>query len=144
MLSRTPDENRDHADLSIPTCLPQEERVVLKGEVASAGRAIGPARVIREPKDLLAFQKGEILVAHCTDPSWTPVLSLAAGLVLEVGGLLSHGSIVAREYRIPALIQVEGAVEVLGTGDWLELDTCRKSIRVVQAPYPLDNRRQME
>jgi pyruvate,water dikinase len=117
---------------------------VLKGEVASPGRTRGPARVVREPKDLLGFQKGDIVVAHYTDPSWTPVLSLAAGLVLEVGGLLSHGSIVAREYGIPALIQVEGAVEMVRTGDRLELDTVRKSVRVVQDPYPLDNRQQID
>ena len=141
---RTPEVIRDHADLAVPFSLPEEERIVLKGEVASPGRVRGPARIIREPEDLLEFQRGDILVAHYTDPSWTPVISLAAGLVLEVGGLLSHGSIVAREYGIPALIQAEGAMERLRTGDRLELDTARKSVRVVRIPYPLDNKEQID
>ena len=94
----------------------------------------GPARIIREPADLLGFQKGDILVARSTDPSWAPVLPLAAGLVLEVGGLLSHGSIVAREYGIPALIQAEGALGSLRNGDRLELDTDRKCVRVCPEP----------
>ncbi len=124
---------------------PREERAVVRGEVASPGRARGPARIIREPMDLLGVRKGDILVARCTDPSWAPALPLAAGLVLEVGGLLSHGSIVAREYGIPALIQAEGAVEGLCDGDQVELDTDRKCVRrVSMPPYPLDNRGQIE
>ncbi len=108
-----------------------EEKIVLKGEVASPGRVRGPVRIIREPMDLFGIRKGDILVARCTDPSWAPALPLAAGLVLEVGGLLSHGSIVAREYGIPALIQTEGAVEGLCDGDQVELDTDRKCVRRV-------------
>ncbi len=127
-----------------------EATPMLEGEVASPGHATGPARIIREPKDLAGFRKGDILVAHCTDPSWAPVLPLAAGLVLEVGGLLSHGAIVAREYGIPALIRVGGAVEGLRDGVRLELDTERKCVRICptpspsKKPYPLDNSEQIK
>lgn len=140
----TPDVVGGDEALPEPSIPVRQDGLVLRGEVASPGRVIGFARIIREPKDLSNFRKGEILVAHCTDPSWAPVLPLAAGLVLEVGGLLSHGSIVAREYGIPALIRAEGAVERLRDGDPLEVDTDQRCVRVCSSPYPLDNRKQIE
>jgi pyruvate,water dikinase len=127
----TPEVIGEGEDLCVALPLAEEERVVLKGKVASPGHVTGPARIIREAKDLLGCRQGEILVARFTDPSWAPVLPLAAGLVLEVGGLLSHGSIIAREYGIPALIQAEGALGCLHDGDRLELDTDRKCVQVL-------------
>jgi pyruvate,water dikinase len=134
---RAPEVFREGDDLSGLFSPPGERRILLKGEVASPGYVDGPARIIHEPADLLEFRKGEILVAHCTDPSWAPVLPLAAGLVLEVGGVLSHGSIVAREYGIPALIRTEGALQSLRSGDHIELDTDRKCVRVVPGAVSL-------
>ncbi len=131
---QTPEVIQEGEEPSASSALSEETRIELKGEVASPGRVTGPARIIREPTDLFRFQKGDILVARSTDPSWAPLLPLAAGLVLEVGGLLSHGSIVAREYGIPALIQAEGAMGSLRNGDWLELDTDRKRVRVCPGP----------
>jgi len=136
---RTPEVIREGEDPYIAFTQCEEKKIEIKGEVASSGHVTGRARVVREPMDLQGFQKGEILVARATDPSWAPVLPLAAGLVLEVGGLLSHGSIVAREYGIPALIQAEGALGSLRDGDRLELDTDRKCVRV--CPRPLCPRR---
>jgi pyruvate,water dikinase len=129
---RTPEVIRDGEDVSESLLSFDEERFVLSGETASPGRVTGPARIIHQPDDLLGFEEGDILVAQYTDPSWSPVLSLVSGLVLEVGGLLSHGAIVAREYGIPALIQVDGAVERIRTGDRLELDTEKKCVRVLR------------
>jgi pyruvate,water dikinase len=129
---RTPEVIRDGEGFPLPLGSPDEERFVLNGETASPGRVAGPARIIRQPEDLFAFQEGDIVVAQYTDPSWAPVLSLVSGLVLEVGGLLSHGAIVAREYGIPALIQVDGAVERIRNGDRLELDTERGCVRVLR------------
>ncbi len=97
----------------------------LKGQVASPGFVKGPARLILGPEDMVGFKEGEILVSQYADSSWTPLLSIASGMVLEVGGFLSHGSIVAREYGIPALINVTRATEVIKTGDMLCLDTSR-------------------
>jgi pyruvate,water dikinase len=134
--AQTPEIIREDENPSVAFTRLEEGRIVLQGEVASPGRVTGPARIIREPTDLLGFRKGDILVARSTDPSWAPVLPLAAGLVLEVGGILSHGSIVAREYGIPALIQAEGALEKLRNGDRLELDTDRKRVRVFPRPLP--------
>jgi pyruvate,water dikinase len=130
---KTPEVITDDTRLQPAVRMPPEDTFELAGETASPGSVTGPARVIRCPRDILAFQKGEILVAEYTDPSWTPVLSGAAGIVIEAGGFLSHGSIVAREYRIPALIQVAGAVNRIQTGDRLDLDTDKKCVRIERA-----------
>jgi phosphohistidine swiveling domain-containing protein len=80
----------------------------LKGVAASPGRVTAPARVLNGPQDFAQMQTGDVLVAALTTPAWTPLFARAAAIVTDVGGPLSHGSIVAREYGIPA---------VLGTGD---------------------------
>ena len=127
---RTPEVITDDTRLGPAVRPPEEERMLLRGEAASPGSVTGIARVIRQPRDILAFQKGEILVSEYADPSWTPILSAAAGMVIEAGGFLSHGSIVAREYGIPALVQVEHAMERIRSGDRLELDTAEECVRV--------------
>src|SRR5690606_31337928 len=73
----------------------------LQGLGVSPGRAAGAARVVRSLDDLHAVRAGDVIVAASTDPSWTSLLALAGALVLEMGGLLSHGAIVARELGIP-------------------------------------------
>jgi pyruvate,water dikinase len=68
------------------------------------------------------IEPGEILVAPVTDAGWTPLFINAAGLVIDVGGLLSHGSVVAREYGLPAVVGVTGATRSIETGDRIFLD----------------------
>src|SRR5829696_3875632 len=84
------------------------ESNTLRGFAVSPGRVSAPASVIRSPEDFSRMEPGTILVCPTTTPAWTPLFSQARGLVTDVGGVLAHGSIVAREYDIPA---------VLGTGD---------------------------
>jgi pyruvate,water dikinase len=95
---------------------------VFVGEVGAPGRCSGPARIVRGPADFERVAAGDVLVAVYTDPGWTSVLERAAGLVLEAGGVLSHGAIVARELGIPALVGVTGATRVLRDGEQVELD----------------------
>ncbi|MCC6848121.1 MAG: hypothetical protein IT294_06425 [Deltaproteobacteria bacterium] len=95
---------------------------VLVGEVGAPGRCVGPARVVRDPRDFERVAVGDVLVAVYTDPGWTSVLERAAGLVLEAGGVLSHGAIVARELGIPALVGVADATRRLRDGERLVLD----------------------
>ena len=83
---------------------------VLSGTGACSGRVEGTARVLMSMAEAARFQKGDILVAKQTDPGWGPLFVLAGGLVLERGGLLSHGAIVAREFGIPAVVGVEGSL----------------------------------
>jgi pyruvate,water dikinase len=87
----------------------------LRGAPASAGVVTAPARVIFEPTGA-QLEPGEILVAPSTDPGWTPLFLTAAGLVMEMGGAMSHGAVVAREYGVPAVVGVPGATERIMTG----------------------------
>jgi pyruvate,water dikinase len=92
----------------------------LAGTPVSAGVVEGIARVVLDPtKETL--NPGEILVAPFTDPGWTPLFINAAGLVMEVGGLMTHGSVVAREYGIPAVVAVSEATKRIQTGQCLRL-----------------------
>ncbi len=95
---------------------------VLKGIAASPGSVTGKARVISGPNEFAQMQQGEILVARITTPAWTPLFALAAGVVTDVGGPLSHSSIVAREYRIPAVLGTGAATERLRTGQHVTVD----------------------
>jgi pyruvate,water dikinase len=92
----------------------------LVGSAASSGTIEGIAKVIMDPsKDVLA--KGEILIAPFTDPGWTPLFINAAALVMEIGGLMTHGSVVAREYGIPAVVGVADATRQIKTGQHIRV-----------------------
>lgn len=93
----------------------------LTGLAASAGRVTGSARVVRDP-DGARVEPGEILVAATTDPGWTPLFLTAAALVTETGGMISHGTTVAREYGIPAVVGVPGATRRIRTGQRITVD----------------------
>jgi phosphohistidine swiveling domain-containing protein len=102
----------------------------LSGTAASSGVVEGPARVVLDPaREVL--QRGEILVAPHTDPGWTPLFVHAAGLVTEVGGLMTHGSVVAREYGIPAVVSVSGATQRIVTGQRIRVDGTRGFVELL-------------
>jgi len=88
----------------------------------SSGRAEGVARILRNPGESGRLQFGEVLIAPSTDPGWTPLLQRAAAIVVETGGFLSHGSIVAREFGIPAVANIPGILEALQDGERIEVD----------------------
>jgi pyruvate,water dikinase len=94
---------------------------LLRGIPASPGRATGSARVIFDPHAAQLAQ-GEILVTPSTDPGWTPLFLTAGGLVMETGGAMSHGAIVAREYGIPAAVGVAEATKRIQTGQSVTVD----------------------
>jgi phosphohistidine swiveling domain-containing protein len=93
----------------------------LTGSPASAGVITAQARVIMDPVGA-RLEPGEILVAPSTDPGWTPLFLTAGGLVMEMGGSMSHGAVVAREYGIPAVVGVYGATERITTGQRITVD----------------------
>jgi len=95
---------------------------VIKGVGASPGRVTSLARVIAGPEEFGQMQRGEILVARITTPAWTPLFALAAGVVTDVGGPLSHSSIVAREYHIPAVLGTGVATARLHSGQRITVD----------------------
>ncbi len=102
-----------------------------QGLGASRGVSRGRARVVRELAHVQGVEPGEILVASNTDPGWTSVFPLLAGLVTETGGLLSHGALLAREYGIPAVTGVKGATSTFTTGEWIEIDGGQGTVRRV-------------
>jgi len=106
---------------------------VFHGLGVSAGTATGRARVILRSDADERVRPGEILVAPFTDPGWTPYFVPAAGIVMDMGGMLSHGSIVAREYGIPAVVNVGPATQIIRTGQWLEVDADRGVVKVLDA-----------
>jgi pyruvate,water dikinase len=94
----------------------------MTGTPVSRGVVQGPARVVRTLADARELQRGEILIVPFTDIGWTPYFAVAAGLATEIGGTLSHGAVVAREYGLPAVVNLPGATEVFRTGDMVLLD----------------------
>lgn len=94
----------------------------LEGWAASQGRATGPVRIISSLADGSRLEPGDILVAHATDPSWTPLFLIAGAIVLEAGGPLSHAAIVAREFGLPAVLNVPGATRALTPGERVTVD----------------------
>jgi pyruvate,water dikinase len=78
------------------------------------------------------LQPGEILVAPSTDPGWTPLFLTAGGLVMEMGGAMSHGAVVAREYGIPAVVGVPNATEHITTGQQITVDGSAGTVSIEQ------------
>jgi len=105
---------------------------VLKGIAVSPGLATGKARVILRTEDQEHVEAGEILVAPFTDPAWTPYFLPAAGVVMDQGGVLSHGAIIAREYGIPAVVNVGFASKIIKTGQTLRVDADRGTVTILE------------
>lgn len=101
---------------------PEAAGPVLTGLGVASGRAAGVGRVIRHPHEGGKLQMGDVLVAPSTDPAWTPLFLRASAVVMEVGGYLSHGAIVAREYGLPAVVNVPGLLQSVSDGEYLTVD----------------------
>ncbi len=93
-----------------------------KGVPASGGRATGTARIVHGPADFGRLQPGDVLVCPYTDPTWTPLFSVATAVVADTGGPLSHAAIVAREYAIPAVLGVQHATATIPDGATITVD----------------------
>lgn len=102
--------------------LPPAGGDVLTGTGASSGVVEGSARVLLSASSMSELEPGEILVVHTTDVGWTPLFCIAAGVVTELGGPLSHAAVVARELGVPSVVNVDGVTRVLRTGDRIRMD----------------------
>jgi pyruvate,water dikinase len=107
----------------------------LRGTAASPGTVTAPARVLRDPAGG-RLDQGEVLVAPSTDPGWTPLFLTAGGLVMEMGGAMSHGAVVAREYGIPAVVGVPDATERIADGQTVTVDGTAGLVRLTAPPGP--------
>jgi pyruvate,water dikinase len=132
-------EWESHATQSVPdTVIGSDEGVVdeggrpdgsLRGLPISAGYAEGPVCLLLSPDDLKKVKRGDILVASVIDPGVAPLMGLAAGLVVEMGGMLSHGAIIAREYGLPAIANVHGVTHLLKDGERVAVDATGGEIK---------------
>ncbi|WP_243706036.1 PEP/pyruvate-binding domain-containing protein [Micromonospora sp. KC721] len=102
--------------------------VLATGVPSSPGQALGPARLVRSVDGFSRVRRGDILVCRTTDPAWTPLFRLAAGVVTETGGILSHAAIVAREYGIPAVAGARDALRRIPDGSPITIDGARGTI----------------
>jgi phosphohistidine swiveling domain-containing protein len=120
------------ADAFMPVDADEQVGDVLNGVAASPGRATGIARVLRGPADFGQMQAGDILVAEITTPAWTPLFAMAGGIVTDVGGPLSHGSIVAREYGLPAVLGTGVATRRIQSGQTITVDGGSGTVHLAQ------------
>jgi pyruvate,water dikinase len=104
---------------------------VFRGIPISGGQVVGPVRFVRSMEDWNRVCRGDILVVSVIDPGMAPLFGVAAGLVAEMGGTLSHGAIIAREYGLPAVANVSGVTTRLKEGDQISLDAERGEIIVL-------------
>ena len=96
----------------------------LSGMPVCRGRVKGRACVLKSLADADTIQNGDILIVRFTDIGWTPLFPLIGGLVTELGGLLSHGATIAREYGLPCIVNSPGATSIFRTGELVVLDSC--------------------
>ncbi|RKR20050.1 PEP/pyruvate-binding domain-containing protein [Arthrobacter oryzae] len=106
----------------MPAASQDQSGDVIKGVGASSGRVTAPARVLNGPGDFDRMVPGDVLVARITTPAWTSLFAMASAVVTDVGGPLSHSSIVAREYGIPAVLGTGVATQRLTSGQRIRVD----------------------
>ncbi|HAX71432.1 MAG TPA: PEP/pyruvate-binding domain-containing protein [Anaerolineales bacterium] len=102
----------------------------IKGVAASPGVVSGVARVLHGPEDFGRMKPGDVLVAPITTPAWTPLFAMASAVVTDIGGPLSHGSIVAREYGIPAVLGTAVATRRIHDGQTITVDGRKGTVTV--------------
>jgi phosphohistidine swiveling domain-containing protein len=103
----------------------------LKGVPASPGQVTARARVLHDVTEFQLFQPGEVLVAGTTTPAWTPLFAMASAIVTDIGGPLSHGSIVAREYGIPAVMGTGVATRRIKDGETITVDGSKGLVTIL-------------
>jgi pyruvate,water dikinase len=145
-VSRARAEHRKWAPLTPPpvvvgrldptTALPPPvpDAPVLKGLAVSAGVVEGIARVVLRSDQDTRVAPGEVLVAPFTDPGWAPYFVAAGALVVDLGGMLSHGSIIAREYGIPAVVNVGHGTRRIKSGSRVRVDGFRGEVTILSEP----------
>jgi pyruvate,water dikinase len=105
----------------------------MEGLGACAGRVEGVARILGTAADAAEFRAGEVLVAASADVGWSPLFLVASAVVTDLGGPLSHASIVLREYGVPAVVNVKVATRLIRTGDRVLVDGDAGTVRILAA-----------
>ena len=102
---------------------------LLRGIPVSSGTVSGPVRFVRGMTDWSRVRRGDIIVAPVIDPGMAPLFGIAGGLIVELGGTLSHGAIIAREYGLPTVANVVQAMARLSEGEQVSLDAAQGVVR---------------
>lgn len=144
LIARRKEQYQWHQSLKPPRVMTSEGEIVvvparkgpipegtLIGSPVSAGVAEGIARVILRPENAV-LNEGEILVAPHTDPGWTPLFQSAIAIITEVGGLMTHGAVVAREYGIPAVVGVDDATTLIKDGQKIRVDGVQGIVEIIE------------
>ena len=100
----------------------KDGKIELRGLAASPGNITAPACILFGPEDFHKMKPGDVLVATTTTPAWTPLFAMASAVVTDIGGPLSHSSIVAREYGIPAVMAARNATRLIQSGQMITVD----------------------
>jgi pyruvate,water dikinase len=119
-----------------PRQAPGRAGQVIKGVAGSPGRVTAVARVLHGPHEFDQMTPGDVLVARITTPAWTPLFALASAVVTDIGGPLSHGSIVAREYGIPAVLGTGSASARIRSGQAVTVDGAAGTVTIEAEPLP--------
>ena len=98
----------------------------------SGGVAAGKIKVIYDLSELGSIEKNDICVVKTFHPSWTPLLQIVSGLIMSYGNMLSHGAVVAREYKIPVVVFNDDATKIFKNGDMVEIDGTNGRIRILE------------
>ena len=122
----------------MPAASEQQTGDTINGVAASAGQVTAPARVLSGPEDFGQMQPGEVLVAGITTPAWTSLFAMASAVVTDVGGPLSHSSIVAREYDIPAVLGTGVATRRIRPGQRIQVDGDAGTVTLLDVPGTTD------
>ena len=104
----------------------------LKGLGASGGECTGEACVIMNESEMGNFEPGKILIAPYMNPGWSPLISMAKAIVADTGGVMSHGSIISREFGIPCIVSVKNATSIIKTGDQLYINGNKGVVKIIR------------
>ncbi len=118
----------------VPTPLDANQETAqgnLTGIPVSRGIAEGKVRLVYSLAEARMLKEGEIMVSRYTDVGWTPFYSIIKGMITEIGSPLSHGAVIAREYNLPALVSVKGAMNTLKNGQYIRLDAIRGEVEIL-------------
>ncbi|XP_055938653.1 putative phosphoenolpyruvate synthase isoform X2 [Argiope bruennichi] len=114
-----------------------DDNFSMKGIPVSQGQVTGVVRVALDLEEASLLKTGEILVTYCTDIGWTPYFPILGGVVTELGGLISHGAVVSREYGLPCVAGLHGATQQFKTGDYVLLDGNKGILQRLPKPEDL-------
>jgi pyruvate,water dikinase len=113
----------------------EDRTTAITGVAASSGVVEGVVRVVTDPS-FAEVEPGEVLVSHSTDPSWASIMFVSAALVVDIGGVISHAAVVARELGIPCVVNTRCGTDVLNNGDLVRVDGTKGTVEILQRAAP--------